>query len=839
MIDLSIFKTQYQALQDSIKVIFLNNPEVTQTLVLSRSEGIDQLLKDIWQSLNLSNQLCLVAVGGYGRSELHPYSDIDLLILIPDDAHDTYQQSIASFLTFLWDVNLEVGHATRDLKDCISVIDDISVVTSLLESRVILGKVSLFLKMKAVIKSSVWSNQSFLVEKQKEQHNRHQNLSNTAYNLEPNIKQSPGGLRDIQTIVWVAKWYFDVNTLFELVDKQYLTTTEYELLKISQLFLFKVRFALHIIANRREDRLAFQYQKSVATMLGYVDGDSLSVEAFMKDYYQTVTRVSRLNDILLQLLEDEILNTQRLNSRFMISYGYIYSINDQVFIQTPSAFMEIFLLIAKHNYVRGISAKTLRQMQNSISLIDFHYYKKRKNNRLFIELLQQNQGVNKALKLMNRYGILEHYIPAFGKIMGLMQYDLFHAYTVDQHTLFVIRNLRRFFVPEFAKEFALCSEIAQGIQKPELLLLAGLFHDIAKGRDGEHAQLGAIDVREFCQHHQLKTSDTDLVSKLVEKHLLMSAVAQKQDISDFEVIEHFAEQVVTIKFLEFLYLLTNADIRATKDDLWNSWKDSLLKKLFYNTKKYLESNNDQRPSVDQRAQGIKQTIIKDSIAQGYQISDVERVLSALPKDYYVRYEIDDILWHLSFAIKITSDKIIVSSKISQHNVVDIFVLCDDFKGLFFKLISILERLGLDIVDAKILTTKNGRVYNTISVLQDAALKHININQEIKNDLDNFDVSIRTTHDIYTYRHFDHKMKVSFNVNEQWNLTQLEINVIDKQGILSNIAYVFFELDISLINARIATMGERVEDVFFISNAKNQPLSMVEQLALKEALEERL
>jgi [protein-PII] uridylyltransferase len=839
MVNLSIFKTRYQALQDSIKADFLNNPEATQTLVLARSEGIDQLLKGIWQSFNLSEQLCLVAVGGYGRGELHPYSDIDLLILIPDGAHDTYQKSIASFLTFLWDVNLEVGHTTRDLKDCIGVINDLSVVTNLLESRIILGKASLFFKMKAVIKSSIWSSQSFLVEKQKEQHNRHQNLSNTAYNLEPNIKQSPGGLRDIQTVVWVAKWCFDVNTLLELVDKQYLTTTEYELLKTSQLFLFKVRFALHIIANRREDRLAFQYQKSIATMLGYVDGDSLAVEVLMKDYYQTVTRVSRLNDILLQLLEDEILNTQRLNSRFMISHGYIHSIDEQVFIQTPSAFIEIFLLVAKHNYVRGIGAKTLRQMQANIDLIDFDYYKKRKNNRLFIELLQQNQGVNKALKLMNRYGILERYIPAFGKIVGLMQYDLFHAYTVDQHTLFVIRNLRRFFIPEFVKEFALCSEIAQDIQKPELLLLAGLFHDIAKGRGGEHAQLGAVDVREFCQHHQLKTKDTNLVSKLVEKHLLMSVVIQKQDISDFEVIERFAEQVGTVEFLEFLYLLTNADIRATKDDLWNSWKDSLLKKLFYNTKKHLESSNSQRPSVDQRVQDIKQIIIKDSIAHGYQMSDVEKILSTLPKDYYLRYEVDDILWHLSFSTKITDHKIIVSSKISQHNVVDIFVLYDDFKGLFFKLISILERLGLDIVDAKILTTKDKKVYNTISILQDEALEHTNINQEIRNELDNLDVSVRTTHDIYTHRHFDHKMKVSFSVNEQWNLTQLEINVIDKQGILSNIAYVFFELGISLINARIATMGERVEDVFFISNAKNQPLNMAEQSALKEALEGRL
>ena len=837
--NLEQFKTQYQTLQQSLEADFLKDPDSVESIVLARSNGVDALLKDIWQTFEIDSKLCLVAVGGFGRGELHLYSDIDLLILIPNGTHDQHQKSVSSFLTFLWDVGLEVGHATRDINDCEIEIDDLSVVTNLLESRLLVGNNTLFLKMKSMIKSSNWSSQSFLVEKQKEQHNRHLNYSNTAYNLEPNLKESPGGLRDIQTVAWVAKWYFDVNLLSDLVDKSYLSECEYDLLKQGQLFLWKVRFALHVIAKRREDRIAFQYQKELASMLGYIDTDFMAVEQFMKDYYRTVTKVSRLNDILLQLLEDRILHTQNLNENFVISYGYIQATSDEVFKKHPTAFIEIFLLIAKHNYVRGINAGTLRQMQLDLDLIDKNYYKKRQNNRLFIELLQQKRGVNKALKLMNRYGILEHYIPAFGQITGLMQYDLFHTYTVDQHTLFVIRNLRRFFVSEFAKEFDLCSEIAKTISKPELLLLAGLFHDIAKGRGGDHASLGAQDAKVFCKHHQLRADDIELVAGLVEQHLLMSQTAQKQDLEDFEVIDRFAKAVGSVQFLELLYLLTVADIRATKADLWNNWKDSLLKKLFYKTKEHLLSGVTKPPNMAKQIEQIKQSVLSGVNQQGYDTQQIEQIFLTLPKDYFLRYEVEDILWHLWLVMKPTDKKIRVVSRLSEHNVVDIFVYGDDSKGLFFKLVSIIEKLGLDIVDAKILTTKDHKAYNTISVLQDNILEQINLNQEIEAELDQMTLSVKEAGDKSIHRHFDHKMNIAFSHNEKWNLTKVEINVIDKQGLLSNIAYIFHQLGIHLVNARITTMGERVEDIFFISNAKKQPLSTVEERLLKQTLEEKL
>ena len=832
-------KSEYQQLEASLVEGFLKSPSAVEGFVLARSNGVDQLLRSLWVEFEMSNALSLVAVGGYGRAELHLYSDVDLLILIPQHSHQQHQASVAKFLTALWDIGLEVGHATRDLDDCIEAIEDLSVVTSLLESRRIIGDESLFYKMQSVISNSQWSSQSFLVEKQKEQQKRHINFENTAYSLEPNVKESPGGLRDIQTVAWVAKFYFGVESLFQLVEQSYLSKQEFEILKTSQLFLWKVRYALHIVAKRREDRLVFQHQKELAKTLGYIDGETLAVEVFMKDYYRTVTKVSRLSDILLQLLGDRVLNTQNINTRFVISYGYIKATSAKVFVQNPQAFIEIFLLIAKHDYVRGINAATLRDIQTNIDLIDDDFHKNLAVNRLFIELLQQKRGVNKALKLMNRYGVLERYIPAFGKITGLMQYDLFHEFTVDQHTLFVIRNLRRFFVSEFDQEFDLCSEIAQNISNPEVLFLGALFHDIAKGRGGDHAILGAEDARQFCKHHQLKAADVQLVADLVYHHLLMSKVSQKQDIDDIEVIQRFAAQVKTIEFLELLYLLTVADICATKADLWNDWKDSLLKNLFHKTKQYLQNGHESSTDSEDASQQSKDLAIRSALEHGYEMSVIKQVFGALPKEYFLRYEIEEILWHLYLLDKHQDQAVIVGSKLSPYHVINLFVVCQDTQGLFFKLVSTVERLGLEIVDAKILTTKDNRAYNTIGILQDESLRQIDINTEISKALSESELNFNKASDKYLHRFFDYQIKVEFSFNQKWNLTQLEINVLDKQGILSSIAYVFYELGIILVNARIATIGERVEDVFFISNQQGQALNREEQMQLKNLLEERL
>ena len=833
------YKKQYKQEQKSLERDFVSKPDSAELLVKSRSDNIDRLLGNVWSSSGMSDDLCLAAVGGYGRGELHLHSDIDLLILIPSKSHKRHQKRISNFLTFLWDVGLEVGHATRDMDDCVVAIYDLSVVTSLLESRLLLGDKQLFKQMKSTIKESDWSSQSFFVEKQKEQLRRHEFYSETAYNLEPNLKESPGGLRDIHTMVWVAKWYFDVDLLSKYTDDSYLNKNEYDLLNKGLKLLWKIRFALHLISNRREDRLTFQYQKEVAAMLGYMDGDSIAVEQLMKEYYQTATRVSRLNDILMQLLEDRVLHTQNINERFIVRYGYIKMTNNKVFVDYPYSLIEIFLLISKHSYVRGISASTLREVQLSLDIIDSEYHKNFNNNKMFIELLQQKKGVNRALTLMNRYGVLERYVPVFGKIIGLMQYDLFHAYTVDQHTLFVIRNLRRFFIEEYSNEFALCSEIASEIRKPELLFLGGLFHDIAKGRGGDHSVLGGQDAIEFCKYHRLNNKDSDLVYQLVTKHLLMSQTAQKKDIDNHEVIAQFAYEVGSLRTLKYLYLLTVADIRATRYDLWNDWKDALLKKLFYKAQEHLLSDNKDMSTTDAKISKMKDSLMEQCKQNFHHNKSILQLFDTLPKDYFVRYEEEEIIWHLWTIDKYQDKQIIVSSRISEHNIVDVFVYSDNTSGLFYKLISIIERLGLNVVDAKIITTKANMAYNTISVLRDKIIDQIDINKEIEKDLSNSIIDAKRVGDKLKHRHFDNDLKITFSHSDKWNLTQLEINVLDKQGLLSNIAYIFYKLNINLINARISTLGERVEDVFFISNKNNNFLDLDEKNSLNEMLKERL
>jgi [protein-PII] uridylyltransferase len=824
---LNQFKTQYQALQTDLSTRFLQNPNNTNALVLYRSQKIDQILTDIWHYFKMPTSLALCAVGGYGRAQLHFHSDIDLLILIPEKSHAQYQKNVANFLAFLWDIGLEVGASVRDLNDCTEVMNDLSVTTNLLESRLILGEPLLFSQMQNEIKNDNWASGTFFIEKQKEQTARYKKFSNTASALEPNLKESPGGLRDIQTIVWLFRWYFDTREL-KHISQNFLSKSELKTLTQAQNFLWKVRFALHIVAKRCEDRLLFSYQKQLAQLLGYTDKNTLAVEQFMKDYYQSVSRVSRLNDILLQLLAAQILNTQTLNTRFFIKNGLIQIQNPNIFQTHPSALIEIFFLISKH-HARAIEANTLRKMISCLSLMDKNYHKNPNNNRLFIKILQQTHGVNLAIKLMNRYGVLERYIPQFSKIIGLMQFDLFHTFTVDQHTLFVVRNLRRFFIPEFSQEFPLASQIAQSIKKPELLFLAGLFHDIAKGRGGNHAELGALDAHQFCIQHQLKSQDTHLVATLVKNHLLMSQVAQKQDIDDLSVIQNFAHTIKSITTLKFLYLLSVADTRATRADLWNDFKDALFKRLYHNTLSFLQ--NQSLTNINQTAQQTQKSLTQKAHTHGIPSQVLTNLFANMPLDYFTQYETSDILWHLQFH---TLD-FVIKSRTSQQALTDIFIKSQDSAGLFVKIIHALELLNLEIINAKILTSKNHKAYNTISILPNSTLSSTEIEQAITQSINN-PICVQKVANKRTHQHFQQDLRINFSINQKWHLTQVDINALDKQALLSNIAFVFFEQGLTLVNAQINTLGERVEDTFYISANNHQPLNTQQQKNLKTALE---
>ncbi|MDH3533980.1 MAG: [protein-PII] uridylyltransferase, partial [Gammaproteobacteria bacterium] len=574
---------------DNIKERFLAGESVV-TLVHLRATVMDELLIDLWRrhAGSCVAVAALVAVGGYGRAELHPYSDVDIMLLLPDQLPDDGEAQLSAFVTALWDVGLEIGHSVRTVADCEQQArSDLTVATTLIESRLLDGPEALYAAMQTVIAAdNMWPPKEFFIEKRKEQISRHHRYDDTAYNLEPNVKGSPGGLRDIQMIGWVAKRNFDVKTFDELVEHRFLTPTQVRRLNDGQAFLWRIRFALHILTGRREDRLLFDYQIKLAEMLGYEDASyTLAVEQLMQRYYRTVMELSRINEMLLQLFEEAILMdpdapAEPLNARFKVRNGFLQTVNDQVFVHDPSALLELFLLLQQHPEIRGVSAYTIGLIKRNLYLIDEEFRQNPRNHRLFLSILRAPEGVTHGLRRMNLYGVLGLYIPAFGRIVGRMQYDLFHAYTVDEHTLFVVSNLRRFAVSRFDREYPHCSRIMQSLEKPEIAYLGGLFHDIAKGRGGDHSELGAVDAEAFCLEHGLSKYEARIVAWLVRHHLILSTTAQKKDIGDPDVINEFASLVRDPLHLDYLYLLTVADVRGTNPKLWNSWKASLFRDLY-------------------------------------------------------------------------------------------------------------------------------------------------------------------------------------------------------------------------------------------------------------------
>ncbi|MBI4005081.1 MAG: [protein-PII] uridylyltransferase, partial [Gammaproteobacteria bacterium] len=562
-----------------------------KTLVYKHAWFIDQLLVQAWQHTIATEDTALVAVGGYGRGELHPASDIDLMILVKPGKNNQISQEIEKFIIFLWDIRLDVGHSVRTVKDCIrEARNDITVATNIMESRLLTGNQELFQQMRySTGPDKIWHTKNFFEAKLAEQIERHHKYDDTDHKLEPNIKESPGGLRDIQMIGWVAKRHFGANTLHDLVKHGFLTEEEYKILDGGQTFLWKIRSALHYLTGRREDRLLFDHQKSLAYAFGFHSQDNTGVEQFMKMYYQTARELNRLNEILLQHFQEAIIYAKRrekikpLNKRFQIRHEFIEVCNDNIFKHYPFAMLEMFLLIQQNPLIKGVRASTIRLIRKYSYLIDENFRRDIRNRSLFMEIIRQPRHVGHELRRMHRYGILSNYLPVFGAIEGLMQFDLFHIYTVDEHILFVVRNMRLFGLPERAKEYPLCSKIMEILPKQELLYLAGLFHDIAKGRGGDHSRLGAKDAQVFCKTHGLSDYDSELVAWLVEKHLFMSKTAQRKDISDPDIINHFATEVGDRNHLNYLYLLTVADISGTNPALWNKWKNALFEELYHKT----------------------------------------------------------------------------------------------------------------------------------------------------------------------------------------------------------------------------------------------------------------
>ena len=857
---LKVYREALIQARNTLEYHFLDG-EAINSLVSHHAAFVDQILQQAWRDKleEASAVIALIAVGGYGRGELHPHSDIDLMILAPEAALHAHASRLEGFLLFLWDIGLEVGHSVRTVQDCIEQARaDITVATNLMEARLLCGPQQLFEEMREqTSQRHIWPGRAFFQAKWDEQIARHRKFHDTAFNLEPNIKEGPGGLRDIQTIGWVAKRHFGAETLADLVSHGFLNEDEYQALERGQVFLWRVRYGLHILAKRREDRLLFDYQRKLAIQFGYRDDDSrLAVEHFMKDYYRTILELGRLNEMLLQLFQEEILYTGEavtihpINSRFQSRHGFIEVTNPDIFRRYPFALLEIFLILAQNPALRGVRAGTIRLLRQHCHRIDDHFRQDLRCRSLFIELLRQPQGVTHELRRMNRYGILAAYLPVFGQIVGQMQHDLFHVYTVDEHTLFVVRNLRRFTVPEFHHEFPLCSRISQQLPKPELLYIAGLFHDIAKGRGGDHSILGAEEAELFCQQHDLSEYDTHLVSWLIRHHLLMSTTAQRKDISDPDVINSFACEVGNKHYLDYLYLLTVADIRATSPSVWNSWKDALLAELYHSTYKALR-----RGLSNPVAEG---ELIAEHMGEALRILALQRVPEAkaralwqrIEQDYFLRYNGAEIAWHTQgiLAHGDTGEPLILVRQQTERGGTEIFLYTPIRLNQFTTSTSLLDQMGLNIVSARIIPSNDHYTLDTYIVLEaDGRPIHGQHRlQEIRQQLHQLlsqpdlpppQVQRQMTRQL---KHFNIRTQVLFHEDPHQQHSIMEVITSDRPGLLSRIARAMAACEVRLKTAKIATFGERVEDIFFIVDQHGSPVHDDQQrLCLMEHIVEAL
>ena len=871
---IKLLKDTVTTIDNSLKEIYQSGCDVN-SVVYGRSNLSDQLIYTIYSHLfkNINQEIALTAVGGYGRGELHPRSDIDLMILLKDKENQNTKDLLEKFLMLLWDIRLEIGHSVRTIEECVDESSkDITVATNIMEARLLAGSDSLFAIMKEKTSAEhIWDSKSFFQAKLEEQIQRNGKYNDTAYNLEPNLKESHGGLRDIQMIGWVAKRHFNANSLHDLVKEGFLLEDELNTLLVGQHLLWRIRCSLHYLARRREDRLLFDYQRDLADEFGFKDNKDNSrneaIEQFMQQYYRTVIELERLNEMLLQHFREVIIyadtdkEAELINDSFQVRNGYIETTKENIFKDNPCAILELFIILQNYPDIQGVRAATIRQIRQYKHLIDDKVRRSHRAQQLFMKIMTGSRGVTHELRRMNRYGILAAYLPAFDSIVGRMQYDLFHAYTVDQHTLFVIRNMRRLSVTEYCHEFPLASGVFQHLSNPGLLYLSGLFHDIAKGRHGDHSKVGAVDAKDFCDLHRLPKKDGKLVSWLVKSHLIMSMTAQRKDISDPDVISTFAEQVKTLERLDYLYLLTISDIRATNPKQWNDWKDKLLGELYHKTASFLNKdpdlkNPDQQSDKESYISEIQTASLRRLEQQGIDSHQANELWETFNTEYFQSHTYGQITWHTVLIIDAkqhaakqqqTLNAPLIKTRVHQSsNSIQLMVYMKDRDRIFYDVVTALRKCEVDIVNAQVLNTSDGYALQTFRL---APVTLINsqmstvAEQVIDHVQENLIKNIGATEILLSgsskHKYFLSPTVVRFNKINNNNATRIKIETIDRIGVLENIAKTFIDNEIRLLNARITTAGEKAIDHFVISTMHDSALSNEQQKNLKQQLQKLL
>ena len=808
-----------------------------EKLLTALRQSVDNALAAAWTEFALPQSAALVAVGGYGRGELFPYSDVDILILLAGAPDAQLRGALEEIVQVLWDIGLELGHSIRTVEECLTeAAADITVQTSLLEARLVTGNLALFQLLQQRCDQAM-DAQAFFQAKTLELRQRHVKYEDTPYSLEPNCKESPGGLRDLQVILWVAKAAGLGDSWRKLAERGLITNTEaHQLLKKERAFK-DIRIRLHIYAKRREDRLVFDVQTPIAETFGFKTTETRRAsEYLMQRYYWAAKAVTQLNTILLQNIEAQLFPHPTcplpINPRFNEVNGFIDIAADDTFEITPSALLEVFLVLAQQPQLKGMTARTLRRMWHARFLIDRKFRQDPHNRALFMNIIQAPQGITHALRGMNQTSILGRYLPNFRRIIGQMQHDLFHVYTVDQHILMVVRNVRRFTMTQHAHEYPFCSQLMANFPQPWLLYVAGLFHDIAKGRGGDHSLLGMTDARQFCIDHMMTTEETELVVFVVQNHLMMSHVAQKQDLSDPDVIAAFAALMGDERHLTALYLLTVADIRGTSPKVWNAWKGKLLEDLYRMTLRVLGGDT---PSPDHELRNRQQEALRTLRLYGLDPHAHEALWKNLDVAYFLRNEASDIAWQTrSLYNRVDSVAPVVKCRLAPIGEgLQVTVYTRDQQDLFARICSYFDSKNFGILDAKIHTTRHGYGLDTFLIsAPDFADSYRNIINLVEHELA---LLLATPRPLpppargrlsRLSRTFPITPTVDLRPDERGLYYLLSVSANDRNGLLYAIASVLAKYRINLHTAKIMTLGERVEDVFLVdgpvlNNARSQ------------------
>ena len=817
-------------------------------LLRRHTQLIDRTAKAVWKRSGVPHGAALVATGGYGRSELFPRSDIDLLVLLAREPGEDERGALERLIGTLWDVGLEIGHSVRTVQGCVdAAASDITVRTTLLEARYLAGSRSLFQGMQKALARLVEPT-AFFKAKRLEQEQRHAKHQDSPYSLEPNLKEAPGGLRDLHVVQWIARAAGIGHRWSDLVAAGLLERGEARSLARHEALLQDLRIRLHYLAGRREDRIVFDFQNALAAQLGDRDtAERRASETMMQRYYQTAKAVTQLNAILLQNLEARLAPRpdtapRELNERFEVRSELLHIRQESTFVRTPSAILECFLLMMQHPELRGMTARTLRALWRARFSINSSFRRNPVSRLLFLHILQQPRGIVHEFRRMNQYDILGRYLPEFGRIVGQMQHDLFHVYTVDQHILMVLRNLRRFTMPELAHEFPLCTELMTGFERRWLLYVAALYHDIAKGRGADHSQLGASEVRSFSKRHGLSGEDRALLEFLVENHLAMSQTAQKQDVHDPEVVRAFAARVGSERRLVALYLLTVADVRGTSPKVWNAWKAKLLEDLFRATRRELTGE----PLARDAALAEKQAEAT-RLLRLYALSDgvKDRLWGQLDITYFLRHDAQDIAWHTrNLHYRVDTGTPVVKARLAPFGEgLQVMIYAPDREALFARICGYFERAGFNIAEAKVHTTRNGYALDTFVVMGQGRDAHYQdriamIEAELAAEAQS-DAPLpppRGGRLSRRVRHFPISPSVDLRPDERGAYQVLSIVASDRPGLLYAVARTLARYRVNLQTARINTLGDRAEDVFLVSGetlANSKTVLQLEQDLLAE------